>query len=85
MDAVALASNWQTQSGMEWIDGDFDGDGDVDDIDATIYAANFGASVGGAGSVGVPEPSGLEYLAVVGAGIGAYGLMRRRSENSSSG
>ena len=39
-DALIVSGNWLMQSGATWADGDFNGDGRVDSIDATLLAAN---------------------------------------------
>ena len=39
-DALIVSGNWLMQSGATWADGDFNGDGRVDGIDATLLAAN---------------------------------------------
>ncbi len=39
-DALIVSGNWLMQSGATWADGDFNGDGRVDSIDATLMAAN---------------------------------------------
>jgi hypothetical protein len=44
-DAAILCENWGMASGAAWSDGDFNGDGQVNLIDAAIFAANFGATM----------------------------------------
>jgi hypothetical protein len=64
-------------SGVTWADGDFNSDGKVDDRDAAILAAHWGATSGG--EEAVPEPSMLMLL--VGLALGAWIVRWRRIAN----
>ena len=57
-----------------WAEGDFDGDGDVDNVDFGIVFGNFTAgSAGGMDFLVTPEPATVALLA-----IGGVALLRRR-------
>ncbi|MBN1851790.1 MAG: hypothetical protein JW829_03670 [Pirellulales bacterium] len=73
IDAMILATYWQTAAYVTWEMGDFNGDGDVDDIDATLLAVNWQQVAGEASSI--PEPSAIIAL-VMGSLI--FGLCRWR-------
>jgi len=58
---------------MYWPDGDFDGDGDVDNVDFGILYGNYtGPAAGGMDLQVSPEPVTLALL-----GLGGLGLLRR--------
>ena len=94
-DFNALAGSFGQSSGKVWTDGDFDYDGGVSINDFNLLAGNFGQTVPASSDAwvgllafaaahddldafsaitGVPEPTVLTLL-----GIGAAGLLRRRS------
>ena len=56
---MILASHWQQQSGALWDDGDFNRDGAVNELDATILASNWQLTSGAS----VPEPASLVLIA----------------------
>ena len=72
-DASTLGSHWLTMGGANWLDGDFNGDGNVNDADAAILAAHWHE---GGSEESVPEPGSLALL----AGIAVMGMvyLRRR-------
>jgi len=61
-DAAILAEHWGTASGMEWTNGDFNGDGAVNAADAAILAAHWHVGVTES-STTVPEPTTATLLA----------------------
>ena len=77
-----MAANWQQSVAGGAADGDFNGDGVVDDKDATIMAANWGASDLGPGVLasgtfndGTPQAGdtlGLQTITGVSVGPGEY-------------
>ena len=77
-----MAANWQQSVAGGAADGDFNGDGVVDDKDATIMAANWGASSLGPGVLasgthndGTPEAGdtlGLQTINDVSVAPGEY-------------
>jgi len=66
-DAAVMSRHWLLREGATWDDGDFNGDGWVDDLDASILAANWRYEPpGGNGSVQEPvaqEPVTQEPVA----------------------
>ncbi len=58
---ATLAANWQTLTAATWSMGDFNGDGAVNDKDATLLAANWQATSAAA----VPEPATIVLLASI--------------------
>jgi hypothetical protein len=58
-----------------WLEGDFNGDGNVNDADAAILAAHWGE---GGGEEPVPEPGSLALLAGI-AVLGVVYLRRRKA------
>ena len=69
-DAAILADHWLQSDGVTWEDGDFNGDGWVNELDASILAANWQSGT----SASVPEPCSMALL----AGMFAAMLMVRR-------
>ncbi|MBN1912592.1 MAG: PEP-CTERM sorting domain-containing protein [Pirellulales bacterium] len=64
MDARILAHHWLANvTPGDVLHGDFNGDGLVDDRDASILAANWTGSGGEGANTSVPEPSILALLA----------------------
>ena len=59
-------------SGVGWVEGDFNADTDVNVSDLGILAGNYGATTGPAGA-SVPEPATVALLAMA-----ALALPRRR-------
>lgn len=76
-DYIALKSNFGSESGATWQQGDFDGDGDVDFDDKAILEFSYGlgpigtATAAPAGNV--PEPATMSLLAA-----GCVAVVRRR-------
>ena len=69
VDLAILAANYGTTSGMDWTEGDFNGDGKVDIVDLAILAGNYGYDA----TPVIPEPASLSLLAV-----GGFALLRRK-------
>lgn len=87
LDLTALASHWQSASGMNWVNGDFTNDGKVNISDLLVLATHWSANQSlqaemvamGLGSVGVPEPlSGAILMTLV-----AFGLCGRQTRRIS--
>jgi hypothetical protein len=72
-DVAILADNWNTSSGMDWEDADFNWDGAVDSADYTILALYYGSGTGGGGSP-VPEPGIVSLLSLAAVAL----VLRRR-------
>ncbi|MBN1912615.1 MAG: hypothetical protein JW818_23035, partial [Pirellulales bacterium] len=60
-DARTLGQHWLSRDGVSWTDGDFNGDGVVDDLDASIMAANWGQQAETL-PIEQPEPVGRQRL-----------------------
>lgn len=71
--ASILTEHWHQQSGATFDDGDFNGDGKVDDKDASILAA-YWDQIDGCAPI-VPEPSAFALLA---GGLLSMVLLRRK-------
>ena len=65
-------------SGATWAEGDFNGDEVVDDIDATMLAANWAGTLGRAEAASVPEPATLLYLLALLLGFAAHCRVARQ-------
>ncbi|MBN1912439.1 MAG: PEP-CTERM sorting domain-containing protein, partial [Pirellulales bacterium] len=74
-DARRMAENW-LKTGMGWAQGNFNGDDIVDDLDASILAANWGYGTEG---VGVPEPGSFVLLLGLIAGAALWRSRQRKS------
>lgn len=59
-DADIITANWLHDDGVGWAEGDFDNNGIVDDVDATIMAVNWHYS----GDRTVPEPAAVVTLGI---------------------
>jgi hypothetical protein len=73
-DAIAMARNWNVQSGATWAMGDFNGDGKVTLSDAQLLQQYFNRSINinpgvpaivSAAAAAVPEPGMLGLIAVL--------------------
>ncbi|HBO45980.1 MAG TPA: hypothetical protein DD670_19065 [Planctomycetaceae bacterium] len=64
-----MAANWGIPSAAGLASGDFNGDGKVNAVDASILAANWGYGVSAAESTAVPEPTAAVLLIGVFLGL----------------
>jgi hypothetical protein len=71
-DLNIVLSNYN-QSGMDWSQGDFDGDGTVNGSDLNVVLSNYNQSIGVGAAV--PEPG---TFVVLGIGVSALAAFRRR-------
>jgi hypothetical protein len=75
MQKIGWVGEWVAMTGATWLDGDFNGDGNVNDADAAILAAHWGEGVS---EESVPEPGSLALLAGM-AVMGVVYLRRRKA------
>jgi hypothetical protein len=72
-DAIAMARNWNIQSGATWAMGDFNGDGKINLADAQLLRQYWNQSINinpgvpaiAAAAAAVPEPAALGILALL--------------------